>query len=349
MKGLILAGGQSTRLYPLTFSLPKPMVPVVNRPFLEHMIEWLRAHGVRDIILTTGYLPEAIREYFKSGARHGVNIEYVVEQQPLDTGGAIKNCEPLLDGAFFVFNGDILTGLDLSDMAAQHRRSGAQVSISLTWVEDPTPYGVIETEESGRILSFREKPKPNEVTSHYINAGTYLFEPEVLAEMPAAVRFSIEKEFYPQALARGVRMHGYRDSSYWLDIGTAEKYIQAHRDILSGKLQRQGRGEQIAPGVWLGAGAQVAGDAQFIAPAMVGERSVIGARARVGPFAVLGDDVRIEQGVRISNSIVWSGTSIGADATLERCVVGRNVAIGAGLTLEGQAFADEEQVVAQAV
>jgi len=348
MKGLILAGGKSTRLYPLTFTLPKPMVPVLNRPFLEHMIDWLRDHGVCDIILTTGYLPDAIREHFKTGAAHGINIEYVVEQQPLDTGGAIKNCEPLLDGPFFVFNGDILTGLDLTDMMEQHRRRGAQVSISLTWVEDPTPYGVIETDESGRILSFREKPKPDEVTSHYINAGTYLFEPEVLAEMPRGERFSIEKEFYPQALARGVRMHGYRDSSYWLDIGTAEKYIQAHRDMLSGKLKCRQRGEEIAPGVWVAGGAEVAADARLIAPAMVGERTVVAPGASVGPFAVLGDDVRIEQGARVANSVVWSGTVVGAGAALDRCVVGRNVAIAPGLRLEGRAFADLERVAAPA-
>jgi mannose-1-phosphate guanylyltransferase len=324
------------------------MVPVLNRPFLEHMIEWLREHGVRDIILTTGYLPDAIREHFKSGGGHGVSIEYVVEPQPLDTGGAIKNCEPLLDERFFVFNGDILTGLDLTDMSRQHQRSGAQVSISLTWVEDPTAYGVIETDESGRILSFREKPKRHEVTSHYINAGTYLFEPEVLAEMPCGMRFSIEKEFYPQALARGVRMHGYRDSSYWIDIGTAEKYIQAHRDILSGKLDRRGRGEEIAPGVWLGESAQVAGSARLAAPAMIGERSVVAPEASVGPFAVLGDDVRIGEGAGVANSVVWSGTTVGAGTILDRCVVGRNVVIAPGLRLEGQAYADQEQVVAQA-
>jgi len=348
MKGLILAGGKSTRLYPLTFSLPKPMVPIVNRPFLEHMIEWLRAHEVRDIILTTCYLPEAIKEHFKSGERHGVHIEYVVEEQPLDTGGAIKNAEPLLGERFFVFNGDILTELDLREMAEQHERRGAQVSISLTWVEDPTPYGVIETDESGRILSFREKPKRDEVTSHYINAGTYLFEPEVLAEMPEGSRFSIEKEFYPQALARGTRMYGYRDSSYWLDIGTAQKYLQAHQDILSGRLARRGAGAETAPGIWSGEGSEIAPDAQLIAPVALGARTVIGARAEVGPFAVLGDDVRVGEGARIANSIVWSGASVGAGAILERCIIGRNAAIAQGARLEGQAVGDEDHVATQA-
>jgi len=348
MKGLILAGGKSTRLYPLTFTVPKPMVPIVNRPFLEHMIEWLRAHRVRDIILTTCYLPDAIREYFKSGREHGVNIEYVVENEPLDTGGAIKNCEPLLDEPFFVFNGDILTGLDLSDMAAHHARNQSRVSISLTWVEDPTAYGVIETDDGGRILSFREKPKREEVTSHYINAGTYLFEPEVLSLMPAGARFSIEKDFYPQALAQGVRMYGYRDASYWLDIGTAEKYIQAHRDILSGKLDRRGRGELIAPGVWTGSGTRIAADARLVAPAIAGERCAIASNAQVGPYAVLGDDVRVEAEAEIADSVVWSGTVVGAGARLERCVVGRDVVIAPGLHVEGKAFADKEQVLPEA-
>jgi mannose-1-phosphate guanylyltransferase len=347
MKGLILAGGRSTRLYPLTFSLPKPMVPMVNRPFLEHMIEWLRAHQIRDVILTTGYLPEAIQEHFKSGAAHGVHIEYVVEEQPLDTGGAIKNCEALLDESFFVFNGDILTELDLTDMAQEHRASRAKVTISLTYVEDPTPYGVIETDESGRIRRFSEKPRPEEVTSHYINAGTYLFEPEVLAEMPAGKRFSIEKDFYPQALAKGIVMHGYRDRSYWLDIGTAAKYIQAHQDILSRKLARRGRAVEAAPGIWMGADVEIAADAELTPPVVIGERCVIASGARIGPFAVLGDEVRIEAGARVANSVLWSGVVVGAGASVERCIAGRNAAIAPGLHLEDQAVADQQQVTAQ--
>ncbi|UCH33907.1 MAG: NDP-sugar synthase [Armatimonadota bacterium] len=347
MKGLILAGGKSTRLYPLTFNLPKPMVPVLNRPFLEHMIEWLHSHGIRDIILTTCYLPDAIREHFKSGADHGVNIEYVIEERPLGTGGAIKNCEQLLDGTFYVFNGDILTGLDLRDMARKHERSGAKVSISLTYVEDPTPYGVIETDESGHILRFREKPKPHEITSHYINAGTYVFEPEALAEMPAEKRFSIEREFYPQALERGVPMFGYRDSSYWLDIGTAEKYVQAHRDILSGRLPRRGAGEEVQPGMWAGPGVHVDPDATVVPPAVMGERCVIKAGATVGPYAVLGHDVHVEAGARVVDSVLWNGTVVGAGATLTRCVVGRRVRVDPGVCLDGGAVGDRQHVTAQ--
>jgi mannose-1-phosphate guanylyltransferase len=207
---------------------------------------------------------------------------------------------------------------------------------------------VIETDESGRILSFREKPRPGEATSHYINAGTYLFEREVLAEMPARGRFSIEKEFYPQALARGVPMYGYRDRSYWLDIGTAEKYIQAHRDILSGKLDHRGHGEEIAPGIWVGADTEIAEGARLAAPAAVGDRCVIEPGAEVGPFAVLGDDVLIERGASVIESVLWSGVTVGAGASVERCVVGREVTIAPGLRLKGQAFADQEQVVAQA-
>jgi mannose-1-phosphate guanylyltransferase len=324
------------------------MVPILNRPFLEHMIEWLRAHEVRDIIVTTCYLPEAIKEYFKSGEQHGVRMEYVVEEQPLDTGGAIKNAEPLLGERFFVFNGDILTELDLRDMAEQHERAGAQVSISLTWVEDPTPYGVIETDQSGRIVSFREKPKPDQVTSHYINAGTYLFEPEVLAQMPEGSRFSIEKEFYPQALARGVRMHGYRDGSYWLDIGTAQKYLQAHQDILSGRLARRGAGAEIAPGIWSGEGSKIASDARLAPPVTLGARTVIGARAEVGPFAVLGDDVRVGDGARIAHSVVWGGSAVGDGAILERCVIGRGVTVAAGAQLDGRAMSEESHAAVQA-
>lgn len=324
------------------------MVPILNRPFLEHMIEWLRSHDVRDIVLTTSYLPHAIREHFRSGTGHGVKMEYVVEEHPLDTGGAIKNAQPLLEETFFVFNGDILTSLDLRDMAREHQRSGARASISLHWVEDPTAYGVIETEESGRILRFREKPKAEEVTSHYINAGTYIFEAEVLEQMPAGTRFSIERDFYPQALARGIHMHGYRDQSYWLDIGTAEKYIQAHRDLLSGRLRCEPRGEEIAPRVWAGAQPQVALDATLRPPAVMGDRCVVGARATLGPYATLGDDVHIGEDAVVTDSVLWSGAVIGAGATVERSIIGRGVAIPAGARVVGEAIASQEQVAAQA-
>ncbi|HUT75612.1 MAG TPA: NDP-sugar synthase [Armatimonadota bacterium] len=348
MKGLILAGGKSTRLYPLTLNIPKPMVPILNRPFLEHMIEWLRSHDIRDIVLTTGYLPHAIREHFKSGAGHGVKLEYVVEEEPLGTGGAIKNAEPLLGDAFFVFNGDILTGLDLREMARHHRRSGASVSISLTWVEDPTAYGVIETDACGRIVRFREKPAPDEVATHYINAGTYIFEPQALAEMPAGTRFSIERDFYPQALARAMHMHGYRDSSYWLDIGTAEKYLQAHRDMLTGKLECRETGRQVECGAWVGAETEISPEARITPPVLMGAGCVIAARARVGPHAVLGDGVRVGEGAAVADSVLWSHAAVGAEATVERSVVGSDVIIPAGARLVGEARAGQEQAAARA-
>ncbi len=349
MKGLILAGGKSTRLYPLTLSTPKPMVPIVNRPFLEHMIEWLRGHGVREIILTTGYLPDAIRDHFGAGSSYGVSIEYVVEPEPFDTGGAIKNAEALLDRTFFVFNGDILTALDLREMMQQHRRRGAQASISLAWVEDPTAYGVIEIDEAGRILRFREKPKRHEVTSHYINAGTYIFEPQVLQEMPAGVRFSIEREFYPQALARGTHMYGHRDDCYWLDIGTADKYLQAHRDLLAGRLPCGRDGAEIAPGVWAGADTQIAADARLVAPVVMGARCVVGTRAALGPYAVLGDDIHIGEQASVSNSVLWNRAFVGPGATVERCIIGHGVTVPAAARLTGEALANHGPVAAQEI
>ena len=320
MKALLLVGGKGTRLHPVTYKLPKPMAPVVNRPFLEHILDWLRGHGVTDVILTTHYLPDAIADHFGDGSRHGVRLTCLQEEEPLGTGGAIKNAEHLLHDTFLVLNGDILTDIDLSAMIAYHRDQGAQATLALTWVDDPTPFGAVETSPDGRIHCFREKPKPEEVTTHYINAGVYVFEPALFQEMPSGV-FSVERDLYPRLVGKGVPLFGYHTQGYWLDIGTVEKYLQAHQDILDGKVPARVPGRQVTPGVWADRSALIDPRAILEPPLVVGAGAQVGAGARVGSYSVLGDGSAVGEGAILNSSVVWPGSVVDPGAELADCVV----------------------------
>lgn len=340
MKALILVGGKGTRLQPLTYAVPKPMVPMMNRPFLEHMITWLRRHGVGEVILTMGYLPESIRGYFHEGQDLGVRLTYVVEDQPLDTGGAIKNCEALLQEPFLVVNGDILTDLDLQGLFRLHRESGALVTVAASRVEDPTPFGMLDTAPDGRILRWVEKPHPEQVTSHHVNVGVFLLQPEALAMMPPPP-FNLERQFLAPAIAHGQPVYGYRTECYWIDIGTVPKYRQAHLDVLSRRIQVPMPGRQAAPGVWVAADSQVHPRARLIPPVVLGTSCRVGEGATVGPHTVLCDGVVVEPGATASGSVVWPGAVLGAGCRLVDCVVGVGCQVAAGAQHADQALAEE--------
>jgi NDP-sugar pyrophosphorylase family protein len=320
MKALLLVGGKGTRLHPVTYKLPKPMAPVVNRPFLEHVLDWLRSHQVEDVILTTHYLPEVISEHFGDGSRHGVRLTCLREEEPLGTGGAIKNAEHILDDTFLVLNGDILTDIDLSAMIAYHRAKRAQATLALTWVDDPTPFGAVETAEDGRIQCFREKPKPEEVTTHYINAGIYVFEPALFKEMPEGA-FSVERDLYPRLVEGGVPMFGYRTQGYWLDIGTVAKYLQAHQDILDGKVQARLPAPEIRPGVWVDHSARIHPRAVLEGPLMIGPRAHVGPEAIIGAYSVLGRGASIGEGAVVNSSVIWPDGVVEPGAELTECIV----------------------------
>lgn len=339
MKALILAGGEGTRLRPMTYSVPKVMAPLANMPFLEAMINWIRQHGIRDIVLAMCYKPELISGYFGDGSRLGARIAYVVEKEPLGTGGAIKNCENLLDSPFFVFNGDILTDLDLTDMARRHTDRGAEASISLTWVEDPTIYGVVETDGDGKVRRFLEKPALHEATSHFINAGTYILERHLLGRMLAGQPQSIERDFYPQALSDGTRIFAYPSGGYWLDIGTAAKYLKAHRDILDGVMRLKLPGRQVSEGITAGGGCKLLGALR--PPVLLGSDCVIEKGARVGPYAVLGDSCLVEKGATVEHSVLWRGCSVQKDALVCGSVVGFDTEVPAGYQLVDAAVGEK--------
>lgn len=327
MQALILAGGEGTRLQPLTSTMAKPVVPLVDRPFISYMLEWLVGHGVDDVILSCGFMADRIRSVLGSGEGSGVRLRYLEEPTPLGTGGALKFAEGLLDERFFMLNGDVLTDIDLSAQLRAHERSAARATLALIAVDDPSAYGVVHCEDDGSVGEFVEKPGPELTDTSLVNAGAYVLERDVLAEMPPAPRnVSIEREVFPRLVGNG--LFGFEASGYWLDIGTPERYLQATFDILECTVATSVGRRLIAAGSTLVDDATIEG--RVIAPAVVGAQSVVAARAVVGGRTVLGRDVNVGEGAHIERSVVLDGARVGPHSTVSASIVGQGVDIGEG-------------------
>lgn len=309
MKALFLAGGMGTRLKPLTDNLPKPMVPMMAKPLLERNLLKLKACGVDEIILSTSYKPQKIKEYFGDGSKLGLKIHYVCEDIPLGTGGAIKNTQEFFNDTFLIFNADILSNINVLDMLKFHKDKKAAVTIAVTKVENPSLYGVIEYDADFYAESFTEKPKPSEIKSNYINAGIYIFEPNVLKEIPASKVVSIERETYPLLLSKGYPIAVYKSKEYWMDIGTVEKYRQAHQDILNGSYPLPELGKNLK-GKYIGANTKIHSTAKINPPVYIGENTTIDAYSIIGPGTIVGNNCKIGVNCKIINSIVWDKISI---------------------------------------
>jgi NDP-sugar pyrophosphorylase family protein len=328
MKGLILAGGKGTRLRPLTLNTPKPIVPVANEPFLLYQLDLLLSGGIDEVILSLSYQPRKIEDLLKDGADYGIHIRYAVEGTPLGTGGAFKNAEEHIDSTTVVFNGDILTGLDLSAVIAQHKRTGAVATIVLTPVENPSAYGLVETAADGSVQRFIEKPGPDEITCNTINAGVYVLEPSVLRHMPKGEPYSFERGLFPTLLENKESVQSFILDNYWIDIGTPKKYLEVHQDILAGRFQSR----------------RIPAMAVSASPSMVEGNSIIDADVTIRPGAritnsVIGRNCKIEEGARVIDSVIWAGTTLDADAHVEGailgkgCYVGRNAVLRPGVVL----------------
>jgi mannose-1-phosphate guanylyltransferase len=331
MKAVILVGGEGTRLRPLTCNTTKAMVPILNMPFLEYLIRYLKEHGISDIILAMSYLPDHIQGYFGDGAELGVHLTYLIEEEPLGTAGAIKNAEAFLDETFLVFNGDVLTAIDLTAMISRHRKIKPKVSIALTPVEDPTIYGVVETGDKGMVKRFVEKPSWEEVTTNMINAGIYVLEPEVLGYIPPSTPSSLERRLFPQLLEMGKPISGYPSDSYWIDIGTPEKYIKVQHDLLSGKAPSLSHyWENFDQGAQIGSNCTIHPSAKIEAPVLIGEGCVIDKGAKVKRPAVLGPRCQVAKGALIEGAILWQDSKVGKKAILRNCVVASHSQIQEG-------------------
>ncbi len=323
MQAIVLVGGEGTRLRPLTYGTPKPMVPILNMPFLARTLQRLHEAEICDIILAAGYMPQAIVEYFGDGRQLGMTITYVIEETPLGTAGAIKNVEPHIHGPFFVLNGDILTSLDLRAMREYHHQKGGIGVLHLIRVEDPSPFGCVVHDKDGRITSFVEKPPKGHEPSNEINAGTYLLEPEILEFIPPGRNVSIERATFPEVIAKGRSLYAYTTNDYWLDVGRPEQYLAAHRDVLSGAMPLA-----IEPGI-SGEGSEVLrGHPGVVPPVHAGADVVVDAAATVGPNVVLGKGCSIGAEAAVRESVLWERVSVGTGAVIEEAIIASGVTIG---------------------
>jgi mannose-1-phosphate guanylyltransferase len=342
MKALILVGGEGTRLRPLTCNTPKAMVPVLNLPFLEHVIRHLLKHKIYDIVLAQGYLAQPIESYLGDGSRLGVRLSYIVEDTPLGTAGAIRYAQSHLDDTFLAMNGDIFTDLDITAMVGLHQERKAKVTIALTPVADPTAYGLIETDDRGRVLRFLEKPGWDEVTTNMINAGTYIIEPGILAQIPPERKVSIERETFPLLLSQGEPVYAFPSSSYWLDMGTPEKYHQLHRDLLGGKSSHYT--PATGKDVLIGEHCAVHPTARIDGPVVIGDNCTVGANARLTGPAVIGPGCTVLEGTVIQDSLVWEDVKLGPRATVKTSLVAGHCCLNADSTIQDAVLGDNVTV-----
>ena len=328
MKAVIIAGGLGTRLRPLTYNTPKPIVPVVNRPFAVHQIELLARHGIKEVIFSLHYLSSEIRKALDDGKHWGIKIHYVLEEEPLGTAGAVKNAQKFLDDSpIIVFNGDILTDTNISKIVNFHREKEASVTLTLTEVDDPTAFGLILTEKDGRVTRFLEKPSWDMVVAKTINAGIYVVDPKIFEKVPAGKEFSFERQLFPSLLEEGAPIYGYLSDSYWIDIGNPEKYKEAHQAILRGEVAVKIFGSRIHGKFWLGKETSPGSDVRFGGPSVIGEKVKIGSETEIRDYVVTGDRVSIGESCFLDRAIVWKGTRIGNRVSLNDCVVGSNCVI----------------------
>jgi len=342
VKAVILAGGEGTRLRPLTSNQPKPMIPLVNRPMLEHIVTLLSRHGFDDIVVTVAYLGNQIRDYFGDGSDFGVRMRYATEDSPLGTAGSVRNASVELDDTFLVISGDVLTDIDLSAFVDAHRESGALASIALKRVENPLEFGIVITSPDGSIERFLEKPTWGQVFSDTINTGIYVLEPQVFEFIAEGEVVDFSGDVFPAALDSGLKLHGHVVEGYWEDVGTTEAYLQAHADVLDGKVDVEITGFEVGDGVWLGEGAEVDPAARVEGPVVVGDNSSIEAGARIGAYTVLGTDVVVKSDAAIERTICHDHVYIGRSATLRGATVGRSTDLRAHARLEeGVVVGDE--------
>lgn len=346
MKAILLAGGKGTRLRPLTLHTPKPVVPIFDRAFLHYQIDQLKqVPDIDEVILSLNYQPRRIEEVFGDGAGTGVRLRYVVEPSPLGTGGAIRYAAQGATDTLVVFNGDVMTSVDVNAVVRMHRERGAKATIVLTPVDNPTAYGLVETEADGRVRRFLEKPNPDEITCDTINAGIYVLEPDTFDRIPRDVSYSIERAYFPSLVERGETFVAYVDRGYWIDIGTPEKYVQVHRDMFDGKFSgglfaTADRGRPI-----VSPEARIEDGAVLDGPCFIDAGAHVKAGARIGPYTVLGRGVLVEEAADLQDTIVWPNTRIGQNAIVHGPIIGRGCHLGRSAVVKGRAVLGDKTLL----
>ena len=326
MKALLLAGGLGTRLRPLTYTRPKHLLPIANRAHIDHVLDLLKRHGINEVVLLTSYLAAAFEDTMRRAGAERVAFEVTHEPEPLGTAGALKNAQSLLgEETFLALNADVLTAADLTGLVSFHRHNGAELTILLTPVDDPSAFGIVPTDDGGRVTGFVEKPEPGEATTNLINAGVYVMEPSVLERIPAGEVWSAERQLFPELVEAGADVYGRPTESYWMDIGTPAKYLQANLDALGGRYHSPLVDPAVSDGVLVASDARVEDGARLVS-------------------SVLGSGARVEAGTQIERSVLLPGVVVGEGAVVRDSILGERVHVTAGTTIEEATIGDDERV-----
>ena len=329
VRTVLLAGGLGTRLHPLTEELPKPMIPVLSRPWLDLLVERLAQSGIRDITLSLRHGKQTVINYFQKNPP-GIRLNFAVEPTPLGTGGAIRFAADGATNTILVFNADIVQTFDIQAFLQFHHDRQADVTIGLVQVDDPSPYGAVEMDRTGRIRRFVEKPKPGETESKFVNAGVYAFSPDALENIPYGREVSVEKETFPSLLAAGAMLFGYLCRGYWKDIGTRDRYLELHQDILDRRCPLPISGNVVGPSLWQSDGVFVSPSARLTPPVLLGPGTIVEEGAHVGPWVVTGKQCRVGRGARVSDAVLWDRVQINAGAMIRHSVLGDDMRVAGG-------------------
>jgi mannose-1-phosphate guanylyltransferase / phosphomannomutase len=342
MKAVIMAGGEGTRLRPLTSNLPKPMLPLANVPMMEHVIDLLKRHGFDEIVVTLAFLPQAITNYFGDGSEFGVKFHYATELTPLGTAGSVRNAMEFLDERFLVISGDVLTDIDLTKLVEYHDEHQATATIGLIKVENPLEFGIVITKPDGAIERFLEKPTWGQVFSDTINTGIYVLDPSIFDYIPEGRPVDFSSEVFPALLRDNKPLFGAVAEGYWEDVGTLDAYVTAHQDVLDQKVVTEVPGFQMASGIWIGEGAEISPEAHVVGPAVIGPGTKVPAGAKLGPYSVLGSNVRLRGAIEMERSIVHDNAYLAQGVQLRGTVVGRSCDLRANVRCdEGTVLGDE--------
>jgi mannose-1-phosphate guanylyltransferase / phosphomannomutase len=341
-----MAGGEGTRLRPMTANQPKPMLPVANRPIMEHVLRLLKRHGFDETIITVQFLAALVRNYFGDGEEFGMNLQYATEEMPLGTAGSVRNAgDALRDEPFLVISGDALTDMDLTAMVNFHKEKGALLTVGLARVPNPLEFGIVITDDDGQIQRFLEKPTWGQVFSDTVNTGLYVMEPEMLAEVPPGELVDWSGDVFPELLKRGAPLFGYVSDGYWEDVGTHESYLKAQADVLARRVHSDIAGFEVSPGVWVAEGAEVDPDAVLTGPLCIGDYAKIEAGAHLREYTVIGSNVVIKEGAFLHRAVVHNNVYVGQGVTLRGCVIGKNTDVMRLARIEEGAIVGDECVI----
>ncbi len=340
-----MAGGEGTRLRPLTSMRPKPMVPIVNQPVMEHILGLVQHHGINEVVATLAFMPQVIEDYFGDGDEWGIDISYAIEETPLGTAGSVKNAAEALTETFIVISGDALTDINLTEVIDFHKAHGGAVTIALKRVPDPLEFGVVITDDNGKIERFLEKPSWGQVFSDTINTGIYVVEPLVFDYIPEGKPFDFSSELFPLLMKNGHELYGCIVDGYWADVGSLEGYVEVHRDILDGKAMIYVPGARTKDDVWVGPGADIDPSVQISPKVVIGANTTVRAGAKLGPYTVIGDNCLIGNDAETDHTIVWNDSFVGKHSQVKGAVLCRSVDIRAGARVGNGAVIGDESVV----